>query len=250
MKTDMQHVAAVVLAAGEGTRMKARKKNKVAFLLCGKPMIAYSMEAVRSTGFGRVVVVVRFREDSVRRAIGDWVHYVRQGEKKGTAAALEDGISALSNKVSDVIVMYGDDSAFYTPQLFQFLLDEHRRHHADVTLLSIKLNDPTGLGRIIRDTSGSIQCIVEEKVATDAQRLVKEVNTGCYCFRLPFLRQRLSEIRENPVSNEYYLTDIVDVALRHNEKIHVCLYPDSRVWFGVNTRSQWLKARLLKQRTR
>lgn len=234
------------MAAGEGTRIKARRKNKVAYLLAGKPMIWYSVQTIKKTGIKRIIVVIKFWAESVKKALGEVVEYVIQGEKRGTAAALEAGIKVLRPPIKYVLVMYGDDSAFYTPELLKFIVDEHQKYQAEVTVLSIKVTDPTGLGRIVRSSNGEIKEIVEEKVASEDEKKIQEINTGCYCFDLDFLKKRLPEIEINPTSQEYYLTDIVDVALKNREKVHICLYPDAAVWFGVNNRSQWAKARLLK----
>lgn len=240
--------AAIILAAGQGTRIKAKNKNKVAFKLCGRPIIVYAVETLRRAGIDKVIVVVKFAEESVRASLGDSVIYARQGEKKGTGAAVADGMEAIQEDAENVIVMYGDDSAFYTSEVIEFLLRKHRKSNVEVTLLSLKLDQPVGLGRIIRSAKGNITDIVEEKVATPEQKLIKEINAGCYCFKLDFLKRRVSEIKENPISHEYYLTDIVKVALSHGEKVNVCLYSDSSIWFGVNSRSEWAKARLLKQK--
>ncbi len=242
----MINVAAVVLAAGEGTRIKARNRNKVTFLLAGKPMIWYSVQTIKKAGIEKIVAVIKFKAESVKRALGNTVEYAMQGERKGTAVALEDGIKSLKPPVKKVLVIYGDDSAFYTPELFNFVIAEHDKNAADVSVLSIKLENPAGLGRIIRRKNGGIEKIVEEKVASEDEKKVHEVNTGCYCFNLDFLKKYLPEIKINPTSGEYYLTDIVDVALKNGRNIHVSLYPDSSIWFGVNDRSQWARARLLK----
>lgn len=241
----MNDIAAIILAAGEGTRIRARRKNKVVYKLGGKPMICYAVETIRKTGIETVIVVVKFKAQSVTDALGDTVTYVTQGEKSGTAGALEAGLSAISSRISDVLVMCGDDSAFYTPELFNQLVQEHRTHAADVTLLSVTVVDPTGLGRIIRDAAGNIVSIVEEKLATELQKKIREINMGCYCFHVPFLKRRMLDISENPVSHEYYLTDIVSLALSHGERVHVVHSDDKSVWFGVNTRGQWLKAQRL-----
>lgn len=243
----MEHVTPIVLAAGEGTRMKAKRRNKVAYLLGGRPIVSYIVETLRAAGINEIVVVVKFMEDSVRAALGATVRYVRQGEKKGTAAALESGLSGLDSATRDVLVMYGDDSAFYTPDLIRFVVREHRESDADVTLVSVLVDDPTGLGRIIRDERGTVQRIVEEKNATESEKTIKEINTGLYCFRRPFIERRIGNITMNPISGEYYLTDIIAFALAHGEKVHACLYPDTSIWFGVNTKSQWGKAQRLKR---
>jgi len=238
-----RNAAAVILAAGEGTRIKARRKNKVAYKLAGKPMIRYTAETLERAGIEEIVVVVKFAEKSVRDALkGERIIYARQKDKKGTAPALESGLEAVSSSIEQILVMYGDDSAFYPAELFQFILTDHRKHESDVTLLSIKVPNPIGLGRILRGGSGKVMGIVEEKVATDAQKEIKEINTGCYCFRRDFIEKRIGEIKINPISQEYYLTDIVEVALSHGDKVHVCLYPDSSIWHGINDRSQWAKA--------
>lgn len=242
----MKNVAAVVLAAGEGTRIKARNRNKVTFLLAGKPMIWYSVQTIKKAGIEKIVAVIKFKAESVKRALGSSVEYAIQGDKKGTAAALEDGIKNIKFPVEKVFVIYGDDSAFYTHDLFKFIIAEHDKNAADVSILSIKLDNPMGLGRIVRRKNGGIEKIVEEKVASDEEKKIQEVNTGCYCFNLDFLKKYLPEIKMNPTSGEYYLTDIVDVALQNGRNVHVSLYPDSSIWFGVNDRSQWAKARLLK----
>src|SRR3990167_8260022 len=139
----MKNIAAVVLAAGEGTRIKARNRNKVTFLLAGKPMIWYSVQTIKNVGIKKIVVVVKFKPESVKKALGNSVEYALQGEKKGTAAALEDGIKNIKAPVAKVLVIYGDDSAFYTPELLKFIVDEHQKHLAKATILSIKVADQT-----------------------------------------------------------------------------------------------------------
>ena len=147
--------AAVILAAGEGTRIKARRKNKVAYKLAGKPMIRYTVETLEKAGIGEIVVVVKFAENSVKEALaGKRIIYVRQEDKKGTAPALESGLQAVAPEINQILTMYGDDSAFYPIELFQFILTEHQKYNSDLTLLSIKVDNPRGLGRIIRDSSG------------------------------------------------------------------------------------------------
>lgn len=237
----------IILAAGEGTRMKAKHRNKVVYLLGGHPIVLYTVETLLAAGITEIIAVVKFKEESVRAALGASVRYVRQGEKKGTAAALKNGLTGLGASATNVLVMYGDDSAFYTPELIRFVVDEHRGSGADVTLVSVRVDDPSGLGRIIRDDHGTVQRIVEEKNASESEKTINEINTGLYCFRRSFIERRIGEIIMNPVSGEYYLTDIVAIALVHREKVHACLYPDNSIWFGVNTKSQWGKAQRLKR---
>lgn len=243
----MKKVAAVILAAGEGTRMMSRASNKCVYKLAGKPMIQYPVANLVASGINKIVVVVKFAQESVKKALTDWkIIFVTQSDRKGTAAALADGLKVIPGDVKDILVFYGDDSAFYTPELFMFVLKEHQRLKSDLTIISVEVVDPTGLGRIIRNQKGLPVGIVEEKAATSKQKQIREINTGCYCFRMKFLKKRIGEIEINRRSGEYYLTDILKLAMEYGDRVRVCLYPDAGVWFGVNTKSQWMVARRLK----
>lgn len=239
----LQHTVAVVLAAGRGSRMKAKTKNKVAFKLNGQPMIAHTVTHLRETGITSIIAVVGYQSGSVRSALGDSVMYAVQAEQRGTGDAIATAIPLLPTGCTTVLAVYGDDSAFYPSSLFADMVAKKAELQCDLLFLTIHKDDPTGLGRIVRDDKGKILRIVEEKNATDAERQIQEINTGFYCFDRDFLVKYISEIQKNPLSGEYYLTDMVEIALKHGKKVEAFFVPDDSVWHGVNNRSDFAKAK-------
>lgn len=239
----MDTTAAIILAAGKGTRMNAKKKNKVAFSMNGKPMISYTVDHLKQAGIGHVFAVVGFQSQSVRAALGDTVEYIEQSEQLGTGHAVKTALPYISRDVTTILSVYGDDSAFYPPTLFQEMVHKQRQTECDLLFLTVRKSDPTGLGRIVRNEKGRVTRIVEEKVATDDEKKITEINTGFYCFDRGFLTQFINEITMNPKSGEYYLTDMVEIALRHGRKVEAMLIEDASIWHGVNTRDDLAKAK-------
>lgn len=243
LNSQLDHTAAIILAAGRGSRMHAKTKNKVAFKLNGEPMVAHTVKHLTQAGVKQIIAVVGFQADSVRQALGDAVTYAIQHEQLGTGDAIKSAIPYLDPTIKSVLAVYGDDSAFYPPSLFQEMVAKREAEGVDLLFLTIHKDDPTGLGRIVRDHQGKIVSIVEEKVATDEQKQIKEINTGFYCFASDFLRAHIDEIKKNSVSGEYYLTDMIEIALSHGKKVEAFFVKDSSIWHGVNNRSDFAKAK-------
>jgi len=242
---DLSKVGVIILAAGNGTRMKApADKNKVTFKLKGKPMIWYTKEIIKRAGIQTVITVVGHAKESVKKVLKNSVIYAEQPERRGTADAVKCGLTKISDDIEYVIVMCGDDSAFYTPELLKGLLASHLNTYADLSILTITKSDPFGLGRIARDEKGVIYTIIEEKNATDEQKLITEINSGLYCFSTKFIKKYINLIQKNELSNEYYLTDIVKIAYQNQCKINGFKWNDESVWFGVNTPEQLAEANL------
>ncbi|MFH2085786.1 MAG: sugar phosphate nucleotidyltransferase [bacterium] len=239
----LQNAAAVVLAAGRGTRMKAKSKNKVAFKLNGQAMIAHTVDHLRSAGISQIIAVVGYQADSVRAALKDKVVYAIQSEQLGTGDAIKSALPYISSHITSVLALYGDDSAFYPPDLFTTMIAKKEELGCDLLFLTIHKDDPTGLGRIVRDSSGEIVSIIEEKVATEKEKKIQEINTGFYCFDKNFLINYIDRIQKNPVSGEYYLTDIVEIALKNHKKVEALFVKDSTIWYGINNRSDFAKAK-------
>lgn len=243
-----QDIGAVVLAAGRGSRMKAPPtQNKVVYQLNHKPMVCYTINTLHQCGIRDLVVVVGYAKDSVMAAVGDSVRYVTQDNPKGTGHAIQVALPQIPELIKHVIVLYGDDSAFYPPELIQTLVTTHLDHQNQLTLISVNKPDPTGLGRIIRDSQGKLQAIIEEKNATPEQKLITEINTGLYCFETGFLKTAADNFHENPVSGEYYLTEAVDFAVTHDYQVEALLWPDGEIWHGVNTPEQLQAAEMRMQ---
>ncbi|HEX7042573.1 MAG TPA: sugar phosphate nucleotidyltransferase, partial [Patescibacteria group bacterium] len=153
------------------------------------------------------------------------------------------GLSKLPIDVKNVLVMYGDDFSYPKEKIHQ-LITKHLDDNAMLTLLTINKDNPYGLGRIIRDENGKVLRIVEEKDATDEERKIKEINPGCYIFNRMFLKKYLPKIKKSPVTGEYYLTSIIDLAIKNNEKIET-IKAGNIPWQGVNTKEDLEEAQKL-----
>jgi bifunctional UDP-N-acetylglucosamine pyrophosphorylase/glucosamine-1-phosphate N-acetyltransferase len=235
----MTHLAAIILAAGKGTRIHATKdRNKVAYHLGSRPMICYTLDHLLAADIHEIVAVIGFAADSVRQALGASVTYAVQSKRLGTGHAVKTGLKVVSQKADTIITMYGDDSAFYPPALFTTVVKSHLSQQADISVVTIKVDNPTGLGRILRDPNGQMIGIVEEKVATKSQKLITEINTGLFCFNRQFLVDGLAHLPKNPISQEYYLTDIIYYCLSCKGKLNPIIWPDNQIWHGVNTRAE------------
>jgi len=208
-------------------------------------MIAHTVEHLHQAGINSIVAVIGYAAESVKQALGSKVIYAFQRQRLGTGHAFKIGLGTAPKTARHFLSLYGDDSAFYPQALYQHLVADHLRRHASVTLLTLKVSDPSGLGRIVRDHHGNIKTIVEEKNATPDQAKIQEINTGLYCLDALFARQAVKYFRKNPVSCEYYLNDLIDVAYSQKKLIHGFTWPNSNVWFGVNTPQQYQQAQTL-----
>jgi bifunctional UDP-N-acetylglucosamine pyrophosphorylase / glucosamine-1-phosphate N-acetyltransferase len=233
----MNNVSAIILAAGRGTRMKSTTVNKVMSLQHGSPLIYYSITRLVRAGLNPIIVVVGFAKESVIDYVNEkfnkTIIFADQGEVNGTAKAVEAGLVRVPDACEYVLTVHGDDSYLYDPSLLQELIKTHISAGADVTMLTAEKEDPSGLGRIMRDGNGVVQGIVEEKVATPEQKKITEVNTGCFIFRKAFISEYIRKIQKNPVAQEYYLTDIIELARTYGKKIET--HAGGNIpWQGIN----------------
>lgn len=239
---DLSNTAAIILAAGKGTRIKAKNKNKVTFKLDGKSMIRHTVDHLREAGVNKIYAVVGFQSESVREALGDSVEYIEQNEQLGTGHAVKVALPYIPENIKTVLSVYGDDSAFYPASLYRDMVEKQESENCDLLFLTVHKDDPTGLGRIVRDGSGKVARIVEEKNASAEEKKIQEINTGFYCFDRKFLYEYITKIQENPVSGEYYLTDMVEIALNAGKKLEAMFVADSTIWHGVNNRGDFVRA--------
>lgn len=238
------NIAAIVLAAGKGKRMKSKAFNKVVLNLGKKPMILYAIELLEAVQIKPIIVVVGFAKDSVMSVLGNRVIFAEQEKRLGTAHATWCGLKKLNSKISDVLVLNGDDSAFYTENLIEKLTKTHLASGVALTFLTIVLDDPLGLGRIIRDKNGKVLAIVEEKDATEEEKKIKEINPACYLFKRSFLTKYLKKVKKSKVTGEYYLVDLIGLAVSHKEKVEAVKMKEIP-WRGVNTEEELKEARRL-----
>ena len=244
-------LGSVILAAGKGSRMKSSDVNKVTLHLANKPIILRIVEFMDSVGIKDIVVVVGFAKESVMEILKDEeIIYAEQTELLGTGHAAEVALEKLPDHVTDVFIVYGDDAVFYKEghtEIMQRLFQKHLSSDAAFTFLTIEQDNPTGLGRIVRGEDAHLEAIVEEKDATDQQRAIKEINPGCFVFRVDFLRKYLPLVEKSPTTGEYYLTSLIDVAVHHGEKVDT-VQGGKLTWRGVNTKEELEEAeRLYKE---
>ena len=242
----MLATAAVVLAAGQGTRMRSRVP-KVMHPLAGRPMIDHVLAALTAAGVDHPVVVVGFGADQLEAALADRVSTVRQEPQLGTADAVRCGLGRVPPEARHVLVTMGD-VPLLPGELFQHLLREQAEGDAAIALLSATLDDATGYGRIVRGPDGDVSAIVEDADADEATRAISEVNAGTYCFDAAWLRANVGNVPASP-SGEYYLTDLVTVAIGGGRRVAVVAAPRPELTTGINDRIGLAAAeRLLRRR--
>lgn len=227
-------VTAVLLAAGQGIRMKSALP-KVLHLLCGKPMLWHVLEALKSAATEKPVVVIGHGADEVKKYLGDSADCVLQEPQLGTGHATMQAETLLKGKTDYVIVTYAD-MPLLRGETFQRLVETQRLNPGPFSLLTVTADDPRGFGRIVRKADGTVAAIVEEYVATPEQQKIKELNAGAYCFKADWLWNALQRIEKNPKKGEYYLTDIVEIAAKDNLPVQAVLHDDFTETIGINTR--------------
>ncbi|GMV25034.1 MAG: hypothetical protein AMXMBFR58_10650 [Phycisphaerae bacterium] len=216
--------SAVILAAGKGTRMNS-DLPKVAHKVGGRPMVCAVVDACRAVGCERIVVVVGYKQEVVRRALeGMNVEFAVQDEQLGTGHAVRSAAGHFAKESQapghDVFVLCGDGPLIRAETLKK-MLDCHRGQKAAMTLATSIIENPQGYGRIVRDATGRFQAIVEQKNATPDQLAIREVNPSYYCCDAQQLFSALENVQRNPVSGEYYVTDVPEMLLRAGKRVEV-----------------------------
>ncbi len=224
---------AIILAAGKGTRMKT-ELPKCAYPLIRKPMIAYIVENVRNTRmFDEIIVVVGHKREIIQDILGDSVRYAVQAEQLGTGHAVMAAEALVTDREGDVMILPGDMPLIDSTVCERALLEHHERRH-DLTIVTTRVDEPFGYGRIIRNESGYLESIIEEHEATQAQRAIDEINTGIYVVRTGVLFDSLHKTNNDNKKHEYYLTDIVKIAKDDEFVLGTYFLKDSVKSMGVN----------------
>lgn len=230
-------ISVVVLAAGKGTRMKSREP-KVLRMICGRPMAAYTLQNLRKSGMADITLVVGFRRNLVLKRLGGAVKFaIQKNPKGGTADAAKAGFKMVSPTSKTLVVINGDDSAFYTPETIQKIISIHLERERKLTFVSLMKQDPTGLGRVVRGENGLITKIVEEKDTTPEEKLIKEVNDGLYVFDRKWFAENIDKVKKGQ-QGEYYLVDLVKMAIDQGARMATYTLPNDDEWQGVNTPEQ------------
>lgn len=246
----METTNVVVLAAGLGTRMKSRRA-KVLHRAGGRTLIEHVVRsAVKVTSPSNITVVVGHQAEEVRAAVASYgTGFVRQTEQRGTGHAVMAARECLAGRGGLVVVLYGD-CPLLSSQTVGELIRRQQASKAAATLITTELEDPTGYGRLIRDKSGRLEAIVEQKAATPDQLAIRQINPGIYCFQADMLWKHLDQIGTDNPAGEYYLTDIVGILCGAGESVDVFNVQDSAQLLGINHRVELAAVdRILRERT-
>ncbi|RUT27720.1 bifunctional UDP-N-acetylglucosamine diphosphorylase/glucosamine-1-phosphate N-acetyltransferase GlmU [Paenibacillus zeisoli] len=225
---------AIVLAAGQGKRMKS-KLYKVLHPVCGKPMVGHVLDTVKKVNCERSIVVVGHGAEAVQSYLGTSAEYVLQAQQLGTGHAVKQAKDLLGSEEGTTIVICGD-TPLVTPETLEELMKVHQSKGAAATVLSAVMDNPKGYGRIIRGEDGAVVQIVEQKDCTPEQDAVKEINTGTYCFDNAKLFAALEKVTNNNAQQEYYLTDVIGIFVGEGEVVSAYVTDDHAESIGVNDR--------------
>ena len=231
-------MAAIILAAGQGTRFKSNRA-KVLHPLLGRPMILYPLDLAQGLEPDRLIVVVGHQAEAVRAVCPEGVEFVLQAEQKGTGHAVACALPALAGFEGDALILSGD-VPLLKPETVASFIKAHQVASATVSLITARLDDPAGYGRILRQNDRL--AVVEEKDATDEQRRIKEINAGLYLIRAGFLSEALEELRPDNAQAEYYLPDIIRLAAEQGLGCLAFEADEAEEVAGINDRWQMAQA--------
>lgn len=235
-----QHLAVIVLAAGEGTRMRS-STPKVLHEIAGLPMLGHALATATALGASRVVPVIRHERDKLEAYIHAFypnANIVHQDEIPGTGRAVECAINAFPDDFSGAVVVTSGDVPLLDVQTIESMIDVHLKTGAGATLLTATFDDPTGYGRIVRDDAGAFSSIVEQGDATEEELEICEVNAGVYVFDFHALKEALGAIHSHNAAGEKYLTDAAVEILKSGKEVHALQVADNWLVAGVNNRVQ------------
>lgn len=229
----MKGVRAVVLAAGEGTRMKSGL-SKLAHSLGSQALIKFAVDACIESGISKIIIVVGHQAEKIRSILGEGFEYVYQRERLGTGHALKQAAPLLSDFQGELVVLPGD-APFLTPSVLLQLIQYQRAQKPAATVLTTLLPDPSHYGRVIKNGYRQIKKIVESKNASPEELNIREINSGVYCFDTQKVLSLLPYLERNNKGKEYYLTDVVELLNIQGFKVEAMQTKNSQVALGVNT---------------
>jgi UDP-N-acetylglucosamine diphosphorylase/glucosamine-1-phosphate N-acetyltransferase len=247
MMMEYNDVAVIILAAGKGTRMKTNMA-KVLHKVAGKSMVVHVVECALKIARDNVHVVVGHQAEKVKDEVARYfkIDFAVQKQLRGTGDAVKAALPRLNSGIKNVLVLCGDVPLIQEDTL-RNLVEGHNENKSKVTVLATDIEDPKGYGRIILDKDNNLICIREEADANENEKKIKKINAGIYCFDKQLLTWAINEIKPDNNQSEYYLTDVVEIAKRKNQKIVAVTMNDPGQVIGVNTLEDLDKAEHLIQ---
>lgn len=232
--------AVAILAAGEGTRFRSQRA-KVLHTAGGRPLVEHVARAAKELSPKATFVVVGYQAEAVKAALQNGLfkglRFLLQKEQKGTGHALLCGQKELERAAPRLLALYGD-TPLLTPDTLRRFRDFHVCENCAASVLTAEMEDPSGYGRIVRNPGGAVAAIVEQKSASLAQLRIREVNTGIYCFQTKELFAALKQVKPDPITKEYYLTEVIGLLTQAGHRVAACRAADSSEVVGINNRAE------------
>ncbi|PIZ96213.1 MAG: hypothetical protein COX80_01990 [Candidatus Magasanikbacteria bacterium CG_4_10_14_0_2_um_filter_33_14] len=243
-QVNLNNVGVVILAAGKGTRLNCTDRPKVMLEIGGKPIVSYIVNTLEKMGLSKeqIVLVVGFKKEIVEDYFGDKVSYAEQTELLGTAHAAFTGIKKLPENIENVLVLAGDDSAFYTAETLEKFMSNHILGGNKVSLLTAKVENPFQLGRIVRHENGDVE-IIEKEYLTEEQEKINEISTGTFCFDRYWYEDMFPTMPKLRKLGEYGLPTALAMVRDKKEKYDIVILENPQEWFGINTLEQLEEAK-------
>jgi bifunctional UDP-N-acetylglucosamine pyrophosphorylase/glucosamine-1-phosphate N-acetyltransferase len=242
----MQKIAAVIMAGGKGTRMKS-EKPKVLHEIGGEPMIFHTIRNIQSLGISDIYTVVSYKAAEVTDTVLTKfkVEFAQQNEPLGTGDAVRSALEKMNQPYQTVLVVGGDDSAFYSPATLAELIASHEDSKSVITMMTLIDPEKERMGKVFRTDNGEFDQLLEYSDYSRLQLSSSEVNCGVYLFDWAWLKENIDHIEKNPVKGEYYLTELMNMAKKQGKKINIFLLHNKSEWFGVNTPEELAEANRL-----
>lgn len=229
-------IGVVILAAGKGTRLGCTNCPKVMMEIGGRAIVSYIIQTLFEMGFSKdkIAVVVGFEKEKVKKYFGLGFIYADQDEQLGTAHAAYTGIKQLPKHIKHVLVLGGDDSAFYKPKTLLDFIKKHEESGGVLSLLTAEIENVKTLGRVVRHPDGKLE-VIEKEYLTEEQKKIKEISTGTFCFDRAWFEELFPNMPKLRKLGEYGLPTAVAMAQEQNKKMQFIKMEDPSEWFGVNT---------------
>ena len=233
----MEKYSAIILAGGKGTRMKS-EKPKVLFELLSKPLIDWVITALKESGADGFCTVVGYKREEVREHLSGQCEFAVQEEQLGTGHAVMMARDFLKKHLNESVAILSGDVPLITSDTLKSAHERHKSAGADATIITARMKNPFGYGRIARDSAGRVEKIVEQRDATEEQKKIDEINTGTYFFKADALLRALDGLKTDNAQNEYYLTDAVSIIRGRGGVVETYEVDDITEMTGINDRAQ------------